>query len=268
MKTNTPLRYAGGKTKLFPILSKLAEPYINKGVNYCEPFVGGGGVFVEFLLQDSFKHYYINDLDPALYAFWHTVFTNADELCNYIETCTISLDERKRCLEVFNSPNEFSELDVACATLFLNRVNRSGVFTAGVIGGNAQTGNYKMDCRFNRSDLVVKILKLSQFADKVTVTNEDIFSYSFPTNSFIYLDPPYVKAGKDCYRCSFCEEQHILLKDKLTLVDNFWIMSYDDNSFIRSLYEKQFSIIEQELSYSMAQKRKQTELIIVNKLDK
>ena len=40
------------------------------------------------------------------------------------------------------------------STLFLNRTNRSGIMKAGVIGGLSQSGVYKLDCRYDKIELV------------------------------------------------------------------------------------------------------------------
>lgn len=43
-----------------------------------------------------------------------------------------------------------SMLEIGFATFFLNRTNRSGILKAGVIGGKAQLGKWKIDVRFNK----------------------------------------------------------------------------------------------------------------------
>ncbi|WP_243122397.1 hypothetical protein [Clostridium septicum] len=54
-----------------------------------------------------------------------------------------------------NKENE-SLLSLGFSTLFLNRTNRSGIIKAGVIGGKEQNGNYKLDCRFNKEEIIKK----------------------------------------------------------------------------------------------------------------
>ena len=58
--------------------------------------------------------------------------------------------------------------------------------------------------------------------------------------SLVYIDPPYFKAGKDLYSFYFNKEDHEHLAH--TLLDNeirnSWLVSYDDDEFIRKLYSK------------------------------
>lgn len=41
----------------------------------------------------------------------------------------------------------------------MNRINRSGIIKAGVIGGMEKSGLWKLDARFNREDLIFRIEK-------------------------------------------------------------------------------------------------------------
>ena len=64
-------------------------------------------------------------------------------------------------------------LDLGFAMLFCNRTNRSGILTAGVIGGLKQDGKYKLDCRFNKEKLIKMIEELSLYKGRVEVHNKD-----------------------------------------------------------------------------------------------
>lgn len=64
-------------------------------------------------------------------------------------------------------------LHLGFSTFFLNRTNRSGILKAGVIGGYEQTGNYKIDARFNKEDLIKRIERIADYSDRIHLTNED-----------------------------------------------------------------------------------------------
>ena len=64
-------------------------------------------------------------------------------------------------------------LNLGFSTFFLNRTNRSGILKAGVIGGYDQTGNYKIDARFNKDDLIKRIQRIADYADRIHLSNED-----------------------------------------------------------------------------------------------
>lgn len=64
-------------------------------------------------------------------------------------------------------------LELGFATFFLNRTNVSGVVNGGIIGGQEQTGKYKLDARFNRDTLSEKILKISEQRSRIVLFNQD-----------------------------------------------------------------------------------------------
>lgn len=69
------------------------------------------------------------------------------------------------------------DLSLAFSTLFLNRTNRSGIIKAGVIGGKNQDGNDKMDCRFNKNDIINRIELIAAKASRIKVYNYDAIEF-------------------------------------------------------------------------------------------
>ena len=154
--TPSPLRYPGGKTKLYYYVKSIIEANNLLGETYIEPFAGGSGLALKLLLNNDVNRIVINDLDPAIYAFWYCTLHNPEEMCNFIKTVPLTVTEWDRQHEIYVNYQNYSQLKLAQATLFLNRVNVSGVITGGIIGKRDQTGKYKMDARFNREKLIKK----------------------------------------------------------------------------------------------------------------
>ena len=154
--TDSPLRYPGGKTQLSPFVLDLARANDLHGGVYAEPFAGGAGVAWRLLLNGDMTEVWLNDIDPAIFAFWDTVVHRPDPLCERILRGKVTVEEWHNQRSILRNRGA-SALDLAYATLFLNRTNRSGILKGGVIGGKSQTGNYKLDCRFNKIDLIEKI---------------------------------------------------------------------------------------------------------------
>ena len=159
-------------------------------------------------------------------------------------------------------------LDLAFATLCLNRTNRSGILTAGPIGGYAQAGEWKLDVRFNKASLIKKIEMLSAQKGNITVYNKDIISLinnyipRFGTNTFIYFDPPYYNKGQKLYKNFLTPCDHQKIHD--AIVQNVhvpWIITYDDVPEICNLYAP-YMTREFDLIYSAANKGKASELMI------
>ncbi|EKN6412671.1 DNA adenine methylase, partial [Yersinia enterocolitica] len=80
----TPLRYPGGKGKLAYYLKGLIKHNALLDCHYIEPFAGGAGVALELLMQEYVRKITINDIDPAIYAFWYSVLNHTEELCDKI----------------------------------------------------------------------------------------------------------------------------------------------------------------------------------------
>jgi DNA adenine methylase len=142
-----------------------------------------------------------------------------------------------------------SDIDVAFATLFLNRCCRSGIFfNGGPIGGYDQTGNYKIDVRFSRAELIRRIEHIAAYRGRIHVYNlsATAFLCRLPSISpgpldrtIAYLDPPYFEQGQSLYTFSFDMDDHASLAKYINYQTAFrWIVSYDDHTEIRTLYRE------------------------------
>ena len=140
----TPLRYPGGKGKLVPYVKRILElNNLADGV-YIEPYAGGAAVAIELLLQEYVKKIFINDISPGVAAFWRSVLDNTDALCAKISGATLTIKEWHIQKEVQCTPGEHEDLVLGFATFYLNRTNRSGILSAGVIGGKEQNGKWML----------------------------------------------------------------------------------------------------------------------------
>lgn len=88
--TLSPLRYPGGKTKLYDIVRDIIDKN-NLHNTYIEPFVGGAGLALKLLLNNDVKRIIINDSDLAIYAFWYSVLNNTEQLCEFVEKVELSV---------------------------------------------------------------------------------------------------------------------------------------------------------------------------------
>ena len=155
-KSLSPLRYPGGKSKIYNKVKKLIENNALGDRTYVEPFAWGFGLGIALLCDKIVKTAILNDVDAHIYHFWHSVFNQTEDLLKLITDTPVTIEERKKQRVVYkNSDSEI--LEDGFATFFLNRVNFSGVLDGGPIGGLSQAGKYKIDCRFNKKDITKKI---------------------------------------------------------------------------------------------------------------
>lgn len=244
MTNKTPLRYPGGKQKLTPFIEEILAQNNVTG-NYVEPYAGGAGVALELLLNRKIQHIHLNDANRGIYAFWHSVINNTEKLCRLISTASMTVAEWKYRKDIVNNSKNATLLELGFSIFFLNRCNRSGILSAGVIGGNDQSGNYKMDARFSKMDLIRRIEAISVFKKKITITNHDAEYYidnyipNLDNNTLVYLDPPYYEQGGNLYLNSYSHDDHEhLAKIIQKKIKHKWILSYDGIPEIVNLYHK------------------------------
>lgn len=274
MKFYTPLRYPGGKGKLSYFLKDVIEQNsLNDGA-YAEPYAGGAGVALELLLEEYVRKIYINDADFAVYSFWSSVINDTDNLCRLISNAKINMDEWRFHRYVISNPTEFTKLEIGFSAFFLNRTNRSGILKAGVIGGKAQNGKWRMDVRFNRDDLISRIENIANYSQRIVVTNLDALEFLEALNfldsvdkadknkTLLYLDPPYYIKGQGLYRNFYEHDDHVLVMEKLMDI-NFpkWLVSYDNAKEIKDIYSD-FPQVEYSLQYTAQQKKSGEEVMI------
>lgn len=263
----SPLRYPGGKGKLVPFFEQLiTDNSINDGT-YVEPYVGGGAVALSLLMREYVRNIIINDKDRSIYAFWYSVLYEADKLCQLIADTPVTMEVWHKQKEIQKNKENETLLSLGFSTFFLNRTNRSGIIKAGVIGGNDQTGNFKIDARYNKNKLIERIKRINSYADRIELHNDDAVELinNIPTklqsNSLIYLDPPYYKKGNDLYMNYYDEEDHKEISEAIHKVKDLkWVITYDNSDFIKNLY-KEYRSKEFQLYYSANNSGKGTEVM-------
>lgn len=241
-KFYSPLRYPGGKNKLSAFIAHIC---IENGINghYVEPYSGGASVALFLLLEGFVNKITINDKDRAIYAFWYSVLNKTDELCDKIKNTEVTIDEWRKQRVVQNKKNA-NLLDLGFSTFFLNRTNRSGIINAGVIGGIEQKGDYLIDCRFNKEDLIERIKKIAARKKDIRLCQKDalelidiIQKEAVDENVIFYFDPPYYYKASSLYMNHYKDENHKLVSEKIKSISNIrWIVSYDNVAEIKELY--------------------------------
>lgn len=237
----SPLRYPGGKSCIFPFVSNIFYENELIGINYAEPYAGGSGLALRLLFEGYVSSIYINDLDHSIYCFWSAILTQTDEFCNWLESVDVSVSNWLLQKEIYNKSEQATCLELAKATFFLNRTNISGVIKGGIIGGVNQNGKYKINARFNKTELIERIRKISLLKHRIHISNMDGVSFIKKLNKkkeemFIYLDPPYVQKGADLYMNSYSKNDHKHLAKYVSKINKRWMVSYDNHEFILNLY--------------------------------
>lgn len=268
IKNRTPLRYPGGKQKLTPFLLELIQTNDLEGGHYVEPYAGGAGVAMELLVNSYVGHVHLNDSSYHVYSFWRSALDRTDEFCSKISRSVLDVDEWKKQREILRHPEDHSEFDVGFATFYLNRTNRSGVLTGGVIGGLDQSGSWKMDARFPRNELITRIELIASLRDSITLHNLDaeiFFSTcikDLPKNTLIYCDPPYFEKASRLYLNHYAPDDHERIAKIIQKIKRVkWIVSYDGVAPILEYYAGRRKFLYQ-LQYNASRAYKGNEVFI------
>lgn len=259
----SPLRYPGGKSRMYNSVRKVIFRNRMAHYTYIEPFAGGANVALNLLFNKDIKKIHINDFDRSIYAFWYTILNHTEDFIKKILSVEFTMDEWN-IQKKFQSQKEFASLfDLGFSTFYLNRTNRSGIIKAGPIGGKMQQGEYKLDCRFNKLDLIHRILTISKFKDKIILSNLDavkLFDYYKTDKEIIwYLDPPYYNKGAELYMNFFKHDDHVNLEKKIHKRKHV-IISYDDTKEIKAIFSE-YRYRKYSLVHNVSNKGQQNEIM-------
>ena len=261
----SPLRYPGGKSGLSLYISRVLEKNEIGSSTYVEPFAGGAGAALNLLINEYVEKIIINDLDHAIYSFWFSILNYCDDFIAKIDKTEITISEWKKQRKIYFDPSG-KIFDKGFAVFYLNRTNRSGILTGGPIGGMEQKGKWKITARFNKEKLIERIKKVRMYKNRIVIKNENAIDLlkGIDTNSdfFIYLDPPYVNKAQDLYLNHFTAQDHIQLANYLEEIKEMkWILSYDNDTFVKKLYQE-YRSFEFNLNYCADKAKKGKEVVI------
>jgi DNA adenine methylase len=245
----SPLRYPGGKQKA---IAQIAARLPQSALEYREPMVGGGSVFLHARSSNLAKSYWINDQFPELVSFWRTL--QDERLCRRLMTELEELRQsfadaseiKKYFLSARSEPCGADSYRDALLFFFFNRVTFSGTTRAGGFSSSASLR------RFTASS-VARLQPMAQALSQVRITQldfEDVVSAP-GSDVFLFLDPPYFTANRLYGRNgSLHAFDHERLCRALKDSPHRFLITYDDCPEIRRLY-RWAKVESWELQYGM-----------------
>lgn len=236
------MRYPGGKGRLLDFFQRFVQCNFDKAPSYIEPYAGGASLALGLLYTGTVKQIWINDFDPAIHACWESILSENERFCGLIHDIPLTTQEWVHQRQIYRSGLASDRFSLGFATFYLNRTNHSGILNGGMIGGKAQQGEWRLDARFNRAELIRRVKKVDEYKDHIKLTGidaTDLLAKLRPAEScLVYLDPPYVGAGRALYMNAYDPADHKDVKKAVARMRRTWIVSYDNHDLVKSLYRE------------------------------
>lgn len=211
---------------------------------------------------------HLNDTCICIQSFWHSILNETDKFCRKVACASLTIEEWRKQRSVLKNKEEADRLDLGYATFYLNRCNRSGILTGGVIGGLDQTGPWKIDARFPRNELIKRIEAIAKRRTAIRIRNWDterfLLEYvpRLPSATLVYCDPPYFHKADRLYQNHYRPEDHFRIARVIQRkLKHHWVVSYDDTPEIKRCYSKRQSF-SYSLQYNAARAYKGSEVFL------
>lgn len=270
MNTSSPLRYPGGKSSMVGLLSQIIRLNGLGRRAIAEPFAGGAGASLSLLYREETPEIHINDADPAIHDLWWTLVRRPEPFLAMLSRTRVNMTEWRRQRDVYRCADRVSRLRRGFAAFYLNRCNRSGIImNGGPIGGVKQTGEWKINARYNKPELRQRCERISEYRDRIHVNGQDGVEFIEERDAgatFFFIDPPYFVKGPTLYLNTLDKTYHEALASRLkALSDDAWVLTYDDCPEIRKMYRGWATIRPFSLRYTASRRRSGREVMIVPK---
>jgi DNA adenine methylase len=117
---------------------------------------------------------FINDADTAIHDFWWAIKNRPKQFAEKLSKTRVCMAEWRRQRSIYRSDSRISRLDRGFSAFYLNRCNRSGIImNGGPIGGVKQEGEWLINARFNKPELLLRCQKIAEYRDRIYISGDD-----------------------------------------------------------------------------------------------
>lgn len=245
MKSFIP--WIGGKSQL---AKKIVSMFPDEFDRYIEVFGGGGSVLFAKDKHAPLEVY--NDANGQLVNLFRCIRFHREEL-------------QREISGYINSREIFDDIKAQINMRGFTDIQRAAMFYVQVkIRYGADGRTYGCNKKDISPSYLTEIEKRLKSGAGVTIEHKDfenLIKVYDRSNALFYCDPPYHKSEK-YYDAEFTSSDHERLKACLSNIKGRFVLSYNDDDFIRNLY-KDFKITEVERQNNLS-RGSYKELIITN----
>ena len=224
------MSWVGGKKALRDMILARFPIYYER---YIEVFGGGGWVLFHKPPMNDFEVY--NDFNPNLATLYRCVRDKPDELITELYYVLDSREDFERIKMLFKASAEMTDVQRAAKFYQLIRYSYASGCNSYCSQPHDMWANFPL------------IYQAHRRLRKTVIENKDfeklIKQYDRPI-SFFYCDPPYFDTEDYYYDVGFEKIDHERLCNALLNIQGRFLLSYNDCSEIRGLYDKPGIFIE------------------------
>lgn len=281
MKTLSPLKWIGGKTRLLPNLYKYL-PDAEDVSTYYEPFMGSGALYFEYGYKA--KTAVLNDICQPLMLTYSELALGSykdieEELFSLLESSYEEIKEEFNALKLSEVNPEahpdtcirFCALFIALNFLGFNgvyRENRKGEYN--VPAGKDSKGNRRLLAEFNFDKLQVAANKLSENA-VICCDSFDVWASKTGSNApgkgdLVFSDSPYLKEFSQYNKDGFTVDMHRNLQAYCRTSANNGatvVICGSNNEASHAIYGQPTEVIELQRTVGHSKRGKATEALYV-----
>ena len=242
---NSFISWVGGKKALRDLIVQHFPFWYDR---YIEVFGGGGWVLFHKQPRNDFEVY--NDFNGLLVNLFRCVQCGpkARRMKKLLRYSLNSRQEFDRVRKVMNNPDA-QMADYRRAAYYYQLIRYS--YSSGLDSFASQPHDIRSD--FPIIDMATRRLA------NVVIENgsfENVIRHYDRPASFFYCDPPYHNSEQFYKNIGgFGREQHILLRDTLLGINGRFLLSYNDDDFVRELYDhKGIYFLETRRLHNMRQR--------------
>lgn len=229
LKHISPLRYAGGKSKLARHIGTLIGP----ARELREVFAGGASVSLFTLATSQVQRVQLNDADEHVAAVWKMISTDPEALITRLLAYRPSKEAAESYFRSLYPKNgrleSLPDVEFAFRRLIVSQQCYSGKMCSGMTSTTSVKTLQALAKRIRDAHRLLRgssVITSDDFEQVIRTPGDDVA---------LYLDPPYVKQGK-IYQHSFSDSDHRRLAGILRETRHRWVLSYDDHKLVRDLY--------------------------------